>query len=252
MKTLRFCGVTARRGARGPKETDPDPRDFMYSYYYDFVSSKEEYNRRKLCAYGYSKEAREIAGQHKGEFLNSEWMPKRKDLLKAAAESRAAAGPICHGAAGAGASAGGGAAAGGAGIGLDVLWEVVSKDFGQYNPKDRGAPQGNRGCFREAVEKCVCLCVCVCVSVCVSLCVCLCVCVCGPRLSQCCSTDVLWGVLQAAVSAVTAVRSPIRAFGIRLPRCSWLHYVSRPRSSRMSQGLIAVVLLAKLTFFFFC
>jgi hypothetical protein len=148
MKTLRFCGVTARRGARGPKETDPDPRDFMYSYYYDFVSSKEEYNRRKLCAYGYSKEAREIAGQHKGEFLNSEWMPKRKDLLKAAAESRAAAGPICNGAAGAGASAGGGAAAGGAGIGLDVLWEVVSKDFGQYNPKDRGAPQGNRGCCR--------------------------------------------------------------------------------------------------------
>jgi len=87
MKTLRFCGVTARRGARGPRETDPDPRDFMYSYYYDFVSSKEEYNRRKLCTNGYSKEAREIAGKHKGEFLESDLMPRR---TKRATEMRAA------------------------------------------------------------------------------------------------------------------------------------------------------------------
>jgi hypothetical protein len=77
MKMLRFCGVTARRGARGPRETDPDPRDFMYSFYYDYVSSKEEYNRRKLCTNGYSKEAREIAGQHKGEYLQGTLMPRR-------------------------------------------------------------------------------------------------------------------------------------------------------------------------------
>ena len=88
MKTLRFCGVTARRGARGPRETDPDPRDFMYSYYYDFVSCKEEYNRRKLCTNGYSKEAREIAGKHKGEFLESDLMPRR---TKRATEMRASA-----------------------------------------------------------------------------------------------------------------------------------------------------------------
>ena len=37
----------------------------MYSFYYDYVSSKEEYNRRKLCMNGYSKEAREIAAEHR-------------------------------------------------------------------------------------------------------------------------------------------------------------------------------------------
>jgi hypothetical protein len=53
-KVLRFCGVTARRGTRGPPNTDPDPRDFLYSECYDFVYSKQEQNKRKLCVYGYS------------------------------------------------------------------------------------------------------------------------------------------------------------------------------------------------------
>ena len=53
-KVLRFCGVTARRGTRGPPNTDPDPRDFLYSECYDFVYIKQERNKRKLCAYGYS------------------------------------------------------------------------------------------------------------------------------------------------------------------------------------------------------
>ena len=53
-KVLRFCGVTARRGTRGPPDTDPDLRDFLYSECYDFVYIKQERNKRKLCAYGYS------------------------------------------------------------------------------------------------------------------------------------------------------------------------------------------------------
>ena len=53
-KVLRFCGVTARRGTRGPPSTDPDPRDFLYSECYDFVHSKQEKNKRKLGVYGYS------------------------------------------------------------------------------------------------------------------------------------------------------------------------------------------------------
>ena len=56
MKTMRFCGVSARRGTRGPRETDPGPRDFMYSSFYDFVPSKEECMKRKMCQNGYSPE----------------------------------------------------------------------------------------------------------------------------------------------------------------------------------------------------
>ena len=63
--------------SRGPRSTDPDPRDFMYSFYYDYISSKEEYNRRKLCMNGYSKEAREIAAERRGQFLERDHMPKR-------------------------------------------------------------------------------------------------------------------------------------------------------------------------------
>jgi len=80
MKTLRFCGVTARRGTRGPAATDPDPRDFLYSHFYDFVPGKENYNRRKLCPCGYSKEARESAGKRKGEFIQT--FAKRKNLSR--------------------------------------------------------------------------------------------------------------------------------------------------------------------------
>jgi len=78
MKTLRFCGVTARRGTRGPAATDPDPRDFLYSHFYDFVPGKEDYNRRKLCPCGYSKEARESAGKRKGKFIQT--FAKRTNL----------------------------------------------------------------------------------------------------------------------------------------------------------------------------
>jgi len=84
----------------------------MYSYYYDFISSKEEYNRRKLCTNGYSKEAREIAGKHKGEFLESELMPRR---TKRATELRAAT-----------------AAAAAAAVppsGLDALFEVAVSEL---------------------------------------------------------------------------------------------------------------------------
>ena len=49
----------------------------MYSFYYDYISSKEEYNRRKLCMNGYSKEAREIAAERRGQFLERDHMPKR-------------------------------------------------------------------------------------------------------------------------------------------------------------------------------
>ena len=56
MKTMRFCGVSARRGTRGPRDTDPGPRDFMYSSFYDFVPSKEECMKRKMCQNGYSPE----------------------------------------------------------------------------------------------------------------------------------------------------------------------------------------------------
>eukprot|EP00802_Teleaulax_amphioxeia_P018095 Tamp_18273.p1 GENE.Tamp_18273~~Tamp_18273.p1 ORF type:complete len:392 (+),score=94.63 Tamp_18273:34-1176(+) len=76
MKTLRFCGVAARRGARGPQATDPDPRDFMYSYYYDYVASKKEHNRRKLCHNGYSREARETAETLKGNSLRGIKLPR--------------------------------------------------------------------------------------------------------------------------------------------------------------------------------
>lgn len=122
MKTLRFCGVTARRGARGPRETDPDPRDFMYSYYYDFVSSKEEYNRRKLCTNGYSKEAREIAGKHKGEFLESDLMPRR---TKRATELRAA-------------TAAAAAASQANSSGLDVLFEVAANELKAAEAREGG------------------------------------------------------------------------------------------------------------------
>ena len=80
MKTLRFCGVTARRGTRGPAATDPDPRDFLYSHFYDFVPGKVDYNRRKLCPCGYSKEAREMSGKRKGEFI--ETFAKRPSLWR--------------------------------------------------------------------------------------------------------------------------------------------------------------------------
>ena len=33
LSSFRAWGVTARRGARGPIETDPDSKDYMYSYY---------------------------------------------------------------------------------------------------------------------------------------------------------------------------------------------------------------------------
>jgi hypothetical protein len=56
MKTMRFCGVSARRGTRGPRDTDPGPRDFMYSSFYDFVPTKEECMKRKMCQNGYSPE----------------------------------------------------------------------------------------------------------------------------------------------------------------------------------------------------
>ena len=80
MKTMRFCGVTARRGTRGPSATDPDRRDFLYSYFYDFVAGKEDYNRRKLCPCGYSKEARETASKRKGEFIETFPTGKRTKL----------------------------------------------------------------------------------------------------------------------------------------------------------------------------
>ena len=70
MKIMRFCGVTARRGARGPAEADPDRRDFMYSYFYDFDADKQEYMRRKLCLQGYCPEMRRAAGKRKGAFID--------------------------------------------------------------------------------------------------------------------------------------------------------------------------------------
>ena len=127
MKMLRFCGVTARRGARGPRETDPDPRDFMYSFYYDYVSSKEEYNRRKLCTNGYSKEAREIAGQHKGEFLQSTLMPRRtkraSELKQKQISDEAAAAAVAQLAATAASAADGTAG------GLDALFEAAVSEL---------------------------------------------------------------------------------------------------------------------------
>jgi hypothetical protein len=78
MKIMRFCGVTARRGARGPAETDPDRRDFMYSYFYDFDSDKQEHMRRKLCLQGYCPEMREAAGKRKGAFIDETFSKRAK------------------------------------------------------------------------------------------------------------------------------------------------------------------------------
>jgi hypothetical protein len=70
MKTMRFCGVTARKNTRGPKETDPGERDFMYSCIYDFDPARLEYMRRKMCAYGYDPVAREMACKRTGDFIS--------------------------------------------------------------------------------------------------------------------------------------------------------------------------------------
>lgn len=78
MKIMRFCGVTARRGARGPAETDPDRRDFMYSYFYDFDSDKQEYMRRKLCLQGYCPEMRKAAEKRKGAFIDEAFSKRAK------------------------------------------------------------------------------------------------------------------------------------------------------------------------------
>ena len=78
MKTMRFCGVVARRGSRGPAATDSDSRDFLYSHFYDFLPGKEDYNRQKLCPCGYYKEVRESAGKRKGEFIQT--FAKRTNL----------------------------------------------------------------------------------------------------------------------------------------------------------------------------
>jgi hypothetical protein len=48
MKSTRFCGVSARHGTRGPRNTDPSPRNFIYSSFYDFGPSKEECMKRKI------------------------------------------------------------------------------------------------------------------------------------------------------------------------------------------------------------
>ena len=48
MSTLHGCGVVARRNSRGPRETDPDSKDRMYSYYYDFYLKKQEHNKLTL------------------------------------------------------------------------------------------------------------------------------------------------------------------------------------------------------------
>jgi len=70
MKTMRFCGVTARKNTRGPKETDPGERDFMYSCIYDFDPTRLEYMRRKMCPYGYDPVAREMACKRTGDFIH--------------------------------------------------------------------------------------------------------------------------------------------------------------------------------------
>jgi hypothetical protein len=80
MKTMRFCGVTARRGSRGPADTDPGPRDFMYSYFYDFVPDKEAHNRRKLCVNGYHPELRKalLAKRTADEFIHGTVVKRAK------------------------------------------------------------------------------------------------------------------------------------------------------------------------------
>ena len=78
MKIIRFCGVTARLGSRGPAETDPDRRDFMYSYFYDFDSDKQEYMRRKLCLQGYCPEMRKAAEKRKGAFIDEAFSKRAK------------------------------------------------------------------------------------------------------------------------------------------------------------------------------
>lgn len=80
MKTLRFCGVTARRGSRGPPETDPGPRDFLYSYFYDFVADKEAHNRRKLCVNGYCPELRKavLAKRTPDEYIDGPVLKRSK------------------------------------------------------------------------------------------------------------------------------------------------------------------------------
>jgi hypothetical protein len=62
--------VTARKNTRGPKETDPGERDFMYSCIYDFDPARLEYMRRKMCPYGYDPVAREMACKRTGDFIS--------------------------------------------------------------------------------------------------------------------------------------------------------------------------------------
>ena len=57
---FRACGVTARRGFRGPKDTDPDKDDVMYSHYYDFAQDKSDHNKSRLEASGSTASARRI------------------------------------------------------------------------------------------------------------------------------------------------------------------------------------------------
>ena len=57
---FRACGVTARRGCRGPKDTDPDKYDVMYSHYYDFAQDKSDHNKSRLEASGSTASARRI------------------------------------------------------------------------------------------------------------------------------------------------------------------------------------------------
>lgn len=80
MKTMRFCGVTARRGSRGPAATDPGPRDFLYSYFYDFVADKEAHNRRKLCVNGYHPDLRKalLAKRTADEFIHGTVVKRAK------------------------------------------------------------------------------------------------------------------------------------------------------------------------------